>query len=138
MKCFAVMKKFISPMRLVRIQTLINALPKNSPQDCFYLRFFANARNLARSPSSPATSTVLCKKIKTGHIFIVTCMVEVTGLEPAASWSQTKHSTKLSYTSKLFNFCRLNKSASLLYNIKFDLSTIIFNFFETFVIFIFL
>ena len=24
--------------------------------------------------------------------------VEVTGLEPAASWSQTKHSTKLSYT----------------------------------------
>ena len=65
-------------------------------------------------------------------------MVEVTGLEPAASWSQTKHSTKLSYTSKLFNFCRLNKSASLLYNIKFDLSTIIFNFFETFMIFIFL
>ena len=65
-------------------------------------------------------------------------MVEVTGLEPAASWSQTKHSTKLSYTSKLFNFCRLNKLAPLLYNIKFDLSTIIFNFFETFVIFIFL
>ena len=28
-----------------------------------------------------------------------TAMVEVTGLEPAASWSQTKHSTKLSYTS---------------------------------------
>ena len=28
-------------------------------------------------------------------------MVEVTGLEPAASWSQTKHSTKLSYTSLL-------------------------------------
>ena len=26
-------------------------------------------------------------------------LVEVTGLEPAASWSQTKHSTKLSYTS---------------------------------------
>ena len=30
-------------------------------------------------------------------------MVEVTGLEPAASWSQTKHSTKLSYTSIIFN-----------------------------------
>ena len=118
-KCFAVMKKFISPMRLVRIQTLINALPKNSPQDCFYLRFFANARNLARSPSSPATSTVLCKKIKTGHIFIVTCMVEVTGLEPAASWSQTKHSTKLSYTSK----CCLITTAWLLYTIFSDLST---------------
>ena len=28
-------------------------------------------------------------------------MVEVTGLEPAASWSQTKHSTKLSYASTL-------------------------------------
>ena len=27
-------------------------------------------------------------------------MVEVTGLEPAASCSQSKHSTKLSYTSK--------------------------------------
>mgnify|MGYP000805218091 CR=1 FL=1 len=26
-------------------------------------------------------------------------LVEVTGLEPAASWSQTKHSTKLSYAS---------------------------------------
>ena len=27
-------------------------------------------------------------------------LVEATGLEPAASWSQTKHSTKLSYASK--------------------------------------
>ena len=26
-------------------------------------------------------------------------MVEATGFEPAASWSQTKHSTKLSYAS---------------------------------------
>ena len=26
-------------------------------------------------------------------------MVEMTGFEPAASWSQTKHSTKLSYIS---------------------------------------
>ena len=26
----------------------------------------------------------------------------MTGLEPAASWSQTKHSTKLSYTSKKY------------------------------------
>ena len=32
-------------------------------------------------------------------------MVEVTGLEPAASWSQTKHSTKLSYTSKAIKLC---------------------------------
>ena len=31
-------------------------------------------------------------------------MVEVTGLEPAASWSQTKHSTKLSYTSFSHSF----------------------------------
>ena len=29
-------------------------------------------------------------------------MVGATGLEPAASWSQTKHSTKLSYTSKSY------------------------------------
>lgn len=32
-------------------------------------------------------------------------MVKVTGLEPAASWSQTKHSTKLSYASISFR-CR--------------------------------
>lgn len=32
---------------------------------------------------------------------IAVYLVEVTGLEPAASWSQTKHSTKLSYTSLL-------------------------------------
>ena len=30
-------------------------------------------------------------------------MVEATGLEPAASWSQTKHSTKLSYASIFFS-----------------------------------
>ena len=28
-------------------------------------------------------------------------LVEATGVEPAASWSQTKHSTKLSYASKV-------------------------------------
>ena len=44
-------------------------------------------------------------------------MVEVTGLEPAASWSQTKHSTKLSYTSLLL------KSALLLYLRISELST---------------
>ena len=30
-------------------------------------------------------------------------LVEATGLEPAASWSQTKHSTKLSYASLLMS-----------------------------------
>ena len=30
-------------------------------------------------------------------------MVGATGLEPAASWSQTKHSTKLSYAPLLTN-----------------------------------
>ena len=30
-----------------------------------------------------------------------TIMVEMTGLEPAASWSQTKHSTNLNYISIL-------------------------------------
>ena len=34
-------------------------------------------------------------------VWTATQMVEVAGLEPAASWSQTKHSqTKLSYTSE--------------------------------------
>ena len=32
-------------------------------------------------------------------------MVEATGLEPAASWSQTKHSTKLSYASPMSSSC---------------------------------
>ena len=32
-------------------------------------------------------------------------MVEATGLEPAASWSQTKHSTKLSYASINIRLC---------------------------------
>ena len=32
-------------------------------------------------------------------------MVEATGLEPAASWSQTKHSTKLSYASPMSSPC---------------------------------
>ena len=36
--------------------------------------------------------------------------------EDGASWSQTKHSTKLSYTSKLFNFCRLNIIGVLTYS----------------------
>ncbi len=31
-------------------------------------------------------------------------LVEVTGFEPAASWSQTKHSTKLSYASLLCDY----------------------------------
>ena len=40
-------------------------------------------------------------------------LVEATGLEPAASWSQTKHSTKLSYAS----LCKLSfQTALLLYN----------------------
>ena len=40
-------------------------------------------------------------------------LVEATGLEPAASWSQTKHSTKLSYASML------RGSKQLLYYIGF-------------------
>ena len=34
-----------------------------------------------------------------GFLYNLSVMVEATGLEPAASWSQTKHSTKLSYAS---------------------------------------
>ena len=41
-------------------------------------------------------------------------MVEATGLEPAASWSQTKHSTKLSYASD-FIF-ELSLTAFILYH----------------------
>ena len=51
----------------------------------------------------------LIRMYRIKRIFIIsrrancsTALVEVTGLEPAASWSQTKHSTKLSYTSKSY------------------------------------
>ena len=51
-------------------------------------------------------------------------LVEVTGLEPAASWSQTKHSTKLSYTSKtkgyytlFFHSCQVDFFGFFCYNL---------------------
>ena len=44
-------------------------------------------------------------------------MVGATGLEPAASWSQTKHSTKLSYAPQ---------QQILLYYTAADLSSIFF------------
>ena len=43
-------------------------------------------------------------------------MVEATGLEPAASWSQTKHSTKLSY-APIYIKSNLRESIN---SIKFD------------------
>ena len=46
-------------------------------------------------------------------------LVEVTGLEPAASWSQTKHSTKLSYAPICFASF---PTAFILYYIKIHLS----------------
>ena len=58
---------------------------KNSPPDCFL-----NAQTF--SGSSPLQ---IKKSRKTAPFYLV----EATGLEPAASWSQTKHSTKLSYAS---------------------------------------
>ena len=33
------------------------------------------------------------------NLMFTAFLVEATGLEPAASWSQTRHSTKLSYAS---------------------------------------
>ena len=45
-------------------------------------------------------------------------VVEATGLEPAASWSQTKHSTKLSYASILIR-CRLVPDDDDYYNTSF-------------------
>ncbi len=45
-------------------------------------------------------------RINTGKssVYAALRLVEATGLEPAASWSQTKHSTKLSYASKYYTF----------------------------------
>ena len=50
-------------------------------------------------------------------------MVGATGLEPAASWSQTKHSTKLSYAPIYIK----SNLKELLNSIKFD-SLIIIHF----------
>ena len=45
-------------------------------------------------------------------------MVEVTGLEPAASWSQTKHSTKLSYTSEYYIVINIQTAIILQRNVR--------------------
>ena len=50
-------------------------------------------------------------------------LVEATGLEPAASWSQTKHSTKLSYASEL-PFWRPRRTAFKLYQKQVLLSIV--------------
>ena len=49
-------------------------------------------------------------------------MVEVTGLEPAASWSQTKHSTKLSYASITLFLLFFIQTALLLYTFLLKMS----------------
>ena len=54
-------------------------------------------------------------------------MVEATGLEPAASWSQTKHSTKLSYASFKFFGCR-SLTTFILYTKEVHLSSSFFQF----------
>ena len=58
-------------------------------------------------------------------------MVEMTGFEPAASWSQTKHSTKLSYIS----ISASHKTARQLYIKKSVKSTLFLKFFEFFFFF---
>jgi len=56
-------------------------------------------------------------------------LVEATGFEPAASWSQTKHSTKLSYASGCIkaklsacgNFiCRRNSIYQVRFNVNIN------------------
>ena len=60
-------------------------------------------------------------------------LVEATGFEPAASWSQTKHSTKLSYASLLGAVLTCpHQTAYPLYRIFFRLSTVFRNFFVVF------
>ena len=52
-------------------------------------------------------------------------LVEATGLEPAASWSQTKHSTKLSYAP-----ISITHRINLLYRIYSKMSIPFFYFFR--------
>ena len=49
------------------------------------------------------------KKSRRERYIVRDDVVEATGLEPAASWSQTKHSTKLSYASNSIYDYNFNK-----------------------------
>ena len=79
-----------SPMRLVHSHTFINALPKNSPPDCFL-----NGR--LQVPSSLA-----CKIEKTWYTrYQVFSMVRVTGLEPVRRETHAPQTCLSAYSSTL-------------------------------------
>lgn len=59
-------------------------------------------------------------------------MVGATGLEPAASWSQTKHSTKLSYAPISIVLLSSCVTAFILYYGQNNLSTLYPTFFSQF------
>ena len=71
----------------------------------FFKKVFYEAGGRTRTPDLLITNQLLYQLSYTSIQ-----KVEATGLEPAASWSQTKHSTKLSYAS----FCHSYQTASLL------------------------
>ena len=52
------------------------------------------------------------------NILFLLFLVEATGLEPAASWSQTKHSTKLSYASEIISRDSFYIIAKIRFNVK--------------------
>ena len=79
-----------SPIRLVHRHTFINALPKNSPPDCFLNGRF-------QVPSSLA-----CKIEKTWYTrYQVFSMVRVTGLEPVRRETHAPQTCLSAYSSTL-------------------------------------
>ena len=62
-----------------------------------YLIFFIIAVNNFNKSKNAGNKRFTFNKYKTRTACGGSPLVGMTGLEPAASWSQTKHSTKLSY-----------------------------------------
>ena len=79
-------------MRLAKIINIINALPKNSPQDCFL-----NGRLQVRYQFACKTKKQTNKKV---NLFF---MVRVTGLEPVRRETHAPQTCLSAYSSTLAN-----------------------------------
>ena len=79
----------------------IYSLPPLATREFSHIQLNAPTKNGAggrtRTPDLLITNQLLYQLSYTSKLLSLPQMVGATGLEPAASWSQTKHSTKLSY-----------------------------------------
>ena len=75
---------------------------KQSFRRLFGRNLFLKILQLVRLRLPSRSSPALSKKIRRYQKGFSAFLVEVTGLEPTASWSRTKRATKLRYTSMTF------------------------------------